>query len=35
MPSTVNIGLIGAGRIGKVHAQNLACRVPGARLAGV
>lgn len=35
MTATVNIGLIGAGRIGKVHAQNLAYRVPGARLAGV
>ena len=35
MPSTVNIGLIGAGRIGKVHAQNLAYRIPSAHLAGV
>lgn len=35
MKGTVNIGLIGAGRIGKVHAQNLAFRVPGARLVGV
>lgn len=32
---TVNIGLIGTGRIGKIHAGNLAHRVPGARLAAV
>ena len=31
----VNIGLIGAGRIGKLHAQNLAYRVPGARLLAI
>ena len=36
MPSTpLNIAVIGAGRIGKIHAENLATRVPGARLAGV
>jgi myo-inositol 2-dehydrogenase/D-chiro-inositol 1-dehydrogenase len=35
MTNPVNIGLIGAGRIGHVHAQNLAFRVPGARLAAV
>ena len=35
MASMVNIGLVGAGRIGKVHAQNLAYRVPGARLVAV
>ena len=33
--SALNIGLIGAGRIGKVHAESIATRVPGARLAGV
>jgi myo-inositol 2-dehydrogenase/D-chiro-inositol 1-dehydrogenase len=31
----VNIAVIGAGRIGKIHAENLASRIPGARLAGV
>ena len=31
----LNIGLIGAGRIGKVHAESIATRIPGARLAGV
>src|SRR3712207_2329711 len=29
---TVNIGLIGAGRIGRLHAEHLAYRIPGARL---
>ncbi|MBI5880073.1 MAG: inositol 2-dehydrogenase [Chloroflexi bacterium] len=29
---TINIGLIGAGRMGQVHAENLVHRVPGARL---
>ena len=32
---SINLGLIGAGRIGKLHAENLATRVPGARLVGV
>jgi myo-inositol 2-dehydrogenase/D-chiro-inositol 1-dehydrogenase len=32
---TLNIGVIGAGRIGKVHAESIATRVAGARLAGV
>ena len=32
---TINIGVIGAGRIGKIHAENLATRIPGAGLAGV
>jgi myo-inositol 2-dehydrogenase/D-chiro-inositol 1-dehydrogenase len=31
----VNVGLIGAGQIGKVHGQNLARRIPNARLAGI
>ena len=33
--SALNIGVIGAGRIGKVHAESVATWVPGARLAGV
>ena len=32
---TLNIGLIGAGRIGRLHAGNLATRIPNARLAAV
>src|SRR5579862_5016607 len=35
MRSTVRIGVIGAGRIGKLHAENLATRIRGACLAGV
>ncbi len=36
MPSkTINLGVIGAGRIGKIHAENLATRISGVRLAGV
>ena len=31
----VNVGLIGAGRIGKLHAQHLAHRIPEARLLAV
>jgi len=31
----VNVGLIGAGRIGNLHARNLAFRVPGAELVAV
>ncbi len=31
----VNIGLIGTGRIGRLHARNLAYRVPGARLVAI
>lgn len=31
----LNIAVIGAGRIGKLHAENIATRVHGARLAGV
>jgi len=32
---SINLGLIGAGRIGKLHAENLATRISGARLTGV
>ena len=35
MKSVINVGLIGAGRIGQVHAETLAYSVPGARLAGI
>jgi myo-inositol 2-dehydrogenase / D-chiro-inositol 1-dehydrogenase len=31
----VNIGLIGAGKIGRVHAMNLVSRIPNARLVAV
>jgi myo-inositol 2-dehydrogenase/D-chiro-inositol 1-dehydrogenase len=33
--TTVNVGLIGAGRIGRLHAEHLAQRIPGARLMAV
>jgi myo-inositol 2-dehydrogenase/D-chiro-inositol 1-dehydrogenase len=32
---TLNIGVIGAGRIGKVHAENLATRVPGTSVGAI
>ncbi|MCC6799195.1 MAG: Gfo/Idh/MocA family oxidoreductase, partial [Anaerolineae bacterium] len=32
---TVNLGVIGAGRIGKVHAENLVYRIPEARVLAV
>ena len=35
MTELLNIGIIGAGRIGKVHAATLAYRAPGARLLAV
>jgi len=35
MPDVLNVGLIGLGRLGRVYAQNLAHRVPGARLVAV
>ena len=35
MTSTINIGLIGAGRIGRIHAENLAYRIPEANLMAV
>ena len=33
--ATVRFGVIGAGRIGKIHAANLALRVPGAAIAAI
>lgn len=33
--STLQIGLIGAGRIGKLHAETIGSRIPAARLAAV
>ena len=33
--SSIGVGLIGAGRIGRVHAANLVQRVPRARLLAV
>jgi myo-inositol 2-dehydrogenase/D-chiro-inositol 1-dehydrogenase len=35
MTSKVNVGLIGAGRIGRVHAENLAYRIPQAQVIAV
>jgi myo-inositol 2-dehydrogenase/D-chiro-inositol 1-dehydrogenase len=35
MKGKINLGLVGAGRIGRVHAENLAYRLPQARLAAV
>ncbi len=35
MAMTISIGVIGCGRIGQMHAELIANRVPGARLAGV
>lgn len=35
MTKNINIGLIGAGRIGRVHAEHLAYRVPDANLVAV
>jgi len=32
MDETVRVGLVGLGRMGRVHAANLAGRTPGARL---
>ena len=33
--SRIKLGLIGAGRIGRVHAEHLCCRIPEARLLAV
>jgi len=35
MNKTVNMAVIGAGRIGKLHAEHLAYRIPGAKLKGI
>jgi len=35
MSKPLNIAVIGCGRIGRIHAENLATRIPGARLAAV
>ncbi|MFN2184674.1 MAG: inositol 2-dehydrogenase [Anaerolineae bacterium] len=35
MKRAINVGLIGAGRIGRVHAENLAYRIPEANLVAV
>ncbi len=28
----INVGVIGAGRIGQIHARNIKFRIPGAKL---
>ncbi len=33
--TSLQIGIIGAGRIGKIHAENLATRLPGVALVGI
>ncbi len=35
MSTTINFGIIGAGRIGKIHAENLASRIPGATVLAI
>ena len=35
MSELLNIGIIGAGRIGKVHTESLAYRIPGARVLAI
>ena len=35
MTQTINVGVIGAGRIGRVHAENLAYRIPGVKLVAI
>jgi myo-inositol 2-dehydrogenase/D-chiro-inositol 1-dehydrogenase len=35
MAEQLRIGVIGAGRIGKIHAENIACFIPQARLEGI
>ena len=35
MTRQVNVGIIGAGRIGRVHAENLAYRVPEAKVVAI
>lgn len=34
-PKIIRVGVIGAGRIGKIHAENLANRVPGAKVVAI
>ena len=31
-PQIINVGVIGAGRIGKIHAEDLANRIPGVKV---
>ncbi len=31
----INVAVIGAGRIGRVHAENLAYRIPNAKLVAI
>ncbi len=35
MDKIINFGVIGAGRIGKIHAENLASRIPGAAVLAI
>ena len=35
MPEKLNVGVIGAGRIGRLHAEHLAYRVPGVKLVAI
>jgi myo-inositol 2-dehydrogenase/D-chiro-inositol 1-dehydrogenase len=35
MTSTLRFGVIGAGRIGKIHAENLATRIPGVEVVAI
>jgi myo-inositol 2-dehydrogenase/D-chiro-inositol 1-dehydrogenase len=35
MTQVINVGVIGAGRIGRVHAENLAYRIPGVKLVAI
>jgi len=35
MNSILNLALIGVGRIGRIHAGNIATRIPSARLSGI
>ena len=35
MADTVNVGIIGAGRIGRLHTEHLAFRIPEARVLAV
>lgn len=32
MPTEINLGIVGLGRLGKIHAKNLAQNIPGCRL---